>query len=69
MGTLAEKIAALSKPIVSMAKEAVNKSYELTLSEGCHFEKRMFHASFATKDRQEGMDAFVEKRKAVFTDQ
>ncbi len=44
-------------------------AYELTLAEGCHFEKRMFHATFATDDRREGMDAFVNKRAAVFKDQ
>jgi enoyl-CoA hydratase/carnithine racemase len=43
-------------------------AYELTLAEGCHFEKRMFHATFATEDRFEGMDAFVNKRAANFQD-
>lgn len=66
---IASKIASLSKPIVAMAKEAVNRSFELTLAEGCHFEKRMFHATFATADRREGMAAFTEKRKAQFKDQ
>jgi enoyl-CoA hydratase len=64
----AEKISSFSKPIVAMAKEAVNKSYELTLEEGTHFEKRMFHATFATEDRKEGMMAFVEKRTPAFQD-
>ena len=66
---IAEKIASHSKPVSAMVKEAINKSYELTLAEGCHFEKRMFHASFATADRKEGMLAFTEKRKPNFTDQ
>jgi len=65
----AEKISKNSKLIVGIAKEAVNTAYETTLAEGNHFEKKLFHATFATKDRQEGMDAFVEKRKACFTDQ
>jgi len=63
-----EKIAANSKLVSAMAKEAVNAAYELTLAEGNRFEKRMFHATFATEDRKEGMTAFVEKRKAVFQD-
>ena len=45
-----------------MAKEAVNSAYELTLAEGLRFERRLFHASFATADQKEGMAAFVEKR-------
>ena len=54
--------------LVQMAKEAVNAAYELTLAEGNRLEKRFFHATFATHDRKEGMTAFVEKRKANFTD-
>ena len=65
---LAEKISKLSKLTVAMAKEAVNTSNEVSLSEGLHFEKRLFHATFATEDRREGMNAFVEKREANFTD-
>jgi len=64
----AEKIASNSKLINQMAKEAVNAAYELTLAEGNRLEKRFFHATFATNDRREGMTAFVEKRKANFTD-
>jgi len=64
----AEKIANHSKVIVMMAKEAVNASYEMSLSEGLKTEKRLFHATFATADRQEGMNAFVEKRPAQFKD-
>ncbi|XP_077310973.1 enoyl-CoA hydratase, mitochondrial [Lithobates pipiens] len=65
----AEKIAGHSKLIVAMAKEAVNGAFELSLSEGNRLEKRLFHSTFATDDRKEGMTAFVEKRKANFTDQ
>ncbi|KAK2192295.1 hypothetical protein NP493_35g06103 [Ridgeia piscesae] len=64
----AEKIAGLSSIIVAMAKEAVSASFETTLREGLHFEKRLFHQTFATKDQKEGMNAFVEKREAKFTD-
>ncbi|XP_055757776.1 enoyl-CoA hydratase, mitochondrial [Salvelinus fontinalis] len=64
-----EKIAANSKIVSAMAKEAVNAAYELTLAEGNHLEKRLFHSTFATEDRKEGMTAFVEKRKANFKDQ
>lgn len=64
----ASKIAAQSKLISQIAKEAINKGYNLTLTEGCNLEKRLFHATFATHDRKEGMTAFVEKRKADFQD-
>uniref|UniRef100_A0A672G289 Enoyl-CoA hydratase, mitochondrial n=1 Tax=Salarias fasciatus TaxID=181472 RepID=A0A672G289_SALFA len=63
-----EKIASNSKLISAMAKEAVNAAFELTLAEGNRLEKRLFHATFATDDRKEGMTAFVEKRKASFQD-
>ncbi|KAI0218131.1 Enoyl-CoA hydratase, mitochondrial [Lamellibrachia satsuma] len=63
----AEKIAGLSRIIVAMAKEAINTSFETTLHEGLHFEKRTFHQTFATNDQKEGMSAFVEKREAKFT--
>jgi len=63
---VAEKIAGLSRPIVMMAKECVNRSYETTLAEGVRFERRVFHSTFATEDQKEGMAAFVDKRKAAF---
>jgi len=62
----AEKIANQSQLIQKMAKEAVNAAYELTLHEGLRFEKRLFHQTFGTFDRSEGMTAFVEKRAAEF---
>ncbi|WP_425406920.1 enoyl-CoA hydratase [Hwanghaeella sp.] len=62
----AEKIASLSRPVVMMAKECVNKAYETTLSEGVKFERRVFHSTFATADQKEGMAAFVEKRTPKF---
>lgn len=62
----AEKIADLSLPIVMMAKEAVNRSYEVSLSEGVHFERRLFYSTFGTVDQKEGMNAFAEKRKPNF---
>jgi len=62
----ANKICALSRPIVMMTKEAVNRSYETTLAEGILFERRLFHSTFATEDQKEGMAAFAEKREAVF---
>ena len=65
----AEKMAQLSLPILMMAKESVNRSYETTLAEGIRFERRLFHSAFATDDQKEGMAAFVEKRKANFKNQ
>jgi enoyl-CoA hydratase len=65
---LGERIARHSKIIVRLAKEAVNSAFETNLQHGILFERRLFHASFATDDRKEGMSAFVEKRKPNFTD-
>jgi enoyl-CoA hydratase len=62
----AETIASLSLPAVMMTKESVNRSYETTLAEGVKFERRVFHAMFATEDQKEGMAAFAEKRKPQF---
>jgi enoyl-CoA hydratase len=58
-----------SQIAVMAAKESVNRAYEGTLADGIMFERRMFHALFATADQKEGMDAFVNKRKAVFKHQ
>jgi enoyl-CoA hydratase len=62
----AEKIASFSRPAVYMAKEAVNRAFETSLSEGILFERRIFHAAFATEDQKEGMGAFAEKRPPNF---
>ena len=64
----AEKIGSFSQPVVMMAKESVNRAFETTLAEGLRFERRMFHATFATEDQKEGMKAFGEKRPAAFKD-
>ena len=63
---VAGAIAALSRPAVYAAKEAVNRAYETTLAEGVRFERRIFHSLFATEDQKEGMRAFTEKRPADF---
>jgi enoyl-CoA hydratase len=63
---VAERIAEMSRPITMMVKESVNRAYETTLSEGVRFERRLFHATFATEDQKEGMAAFVAKRKPSF---
>jgi enoyl-CoA hydratase len=63
---IAEQIAALSLPSVLAAKEAVNRALETSLAEGLRFERRVFHALFATHDQKEGMAAFIAKRPAVF---
>lgn len=58
----AGQIAGLSRPIVLMAKDSVNRAYETTLAEGVRYERRLFHSTFATADQKEGMSAFAEKR-------
>jgi len=63
---MAAQVAALSRPAVLMAKEMINRAYETTLAEGVRFERRLFHALFATADQKEGMLAFMEKRKPNF---
>jgi enoyl-CoA hydratase len=63
---VAETIASMSLPSVLVAKEAVNRSFEASLAEGLRFERRVFHALFATEDQKEGMAAFVAKRPAKF---
>ena len=60
------QICEFSLPSVMAAKECVNRAFEGGLADGVMFERRMFHALFATEDQKEGMDAFVNKRKAVF---
>jgi len=65
--TVAAKIASMSRPMSMMTKEAVKRAFETSLAEGLRFERRMFHASFATEDQKEGMSAFIEKRPAKFS--
>ncbi len=62
----ATTIAGFSLPAVQMAKESINRAYEMPLAEGMLFERRLFHSLFATADQKEGMAAFVEKRPAQF---
>ena len=62
----AATIASMAMPVTMMAKEAVNRSYETTLSEGVLFERRVFYAMFGSESQREGMSAFIEKRKAEF---
>lgn len=65
--TVAAKIASMPRPMSMMTKEAVKRAFETSLAEGLRFERRMFHASFATEDQKEGMSAFIEKRPAKFS--
>ena len=67
--SVATAICALSLPIAMMAKESVNRAFETGLSDGVLFERRLFHSAFASDDSKEGMDAFINKRKAVFKHQ
>ena len=62
-------IADFSQIAVMAAKESVNRAFEGTLADGVMFERRLFHALFATQDQKEGMDAFLGKRKANFVHQ
>ncbi|MFP4326926.1 MAG: enoyl-CoA hydratase [Paracoccaceae bacterium] len=66
--TAAQKIAEKSLLTSMAVKEAVNRAEETSLAEGLRFERRLFHALFATEDQREGMGAFLEKREAQFRD-
>jgi enoyl-CoA hydratase len=63
---VAETICGLSGPSVRMAKEAVNRAFEVPLSDGVAYERHLFHSLFATEDKSEGMTAFLAKRKPEF---
>jgi enoyl-CoA hydratase len=63
---VAETIAAKSKPVAMIAKEAVNAAFETGLAQGVLVERRLFHSLFATEDQKEGMAAFTEKRQPEF---
>jgi enoyl-CoA hydratase len=65
--SVATTIAGMSRSAARMAKEAVNRAFETTLSEGLLYERRLFHSAFATADQTEGMAAFIEKRPPSFT--
>lgn len=64
---LAKEIAQMSPVAVQLAKEAINRSFETQLDEGLMFERKNFYLTFASADQKEGMKAFIEKRKPVFT--
>ncbi|EEW26609.1 enoyl-CoA hydratase [Rhodobacter ferrooxidans] len=64
----AVKITEKSALTAMAVKESVNRSFETTLTEGLRFERRLFHAMFATEDQKEGMAAFLEKRQPQFRD-
>ncbi|MFJ3483376.1 enoyl-CoA hydratase [Pseudomonas sp. NPDC090202] len=63
---VATSIAEKSLPVTMMVKESVNRAFEVNLAEGIRFERRIFHAAFASEDQKEGMAAFIEKREPVF---
>ena len=64
---VATTISQMSRSAARMAKEAVNRAFESTLTEGLLYERRLFHSAFATDDQTEGMAAFTEKRTPNFT--
>ena len=61
-----QTICAFSGPSVMMAKEAINRAWEAPLSDGIAYERRLFHSLFGTEDKDEGMEAFLAKRKPAF---
>ena len=63
----AEAICQLGLPSILAAKDCVNHAFEGPLTEGMVYERQAFQALFATQDQKEGMDAFLAKRKPVFT--
>ena len=65
---LALQIAGYSKPVVAMIKEAINYAADAPLAQGLQYERRLFHSTFALRDRREGMSAFKERRKPNFGD-
>ena len=64
---VATTISQMSRSAARMAKEAVNRAFESTLTEGLLYERRLFHSAFATADQSEGMAAFIDKRPPTFT--
>jgi len=65
---MAQQIAEYSKPVIALAKEAVNEAYESSLRSGVIFERRLFHSTFGLQDQKEGMNAFSNKKKPAFQD-
>jgi enoyl-CoA hydratase len=63
---VAQRIASMSRPAAMLVKDAVNRAYETSLSEGIRYERRMFQSVLGTPDQYEGMSAFIEKRKPVY---
>ena len=63
---IASKIASMSQPVVRLIKESINNAYESSLQAGLESERKSFYTTLALEDRIEGMNAFVEKRKANF---
>jgi enoyl-CoA hydratase len=63
---MAATIASMSLPVAMMTKDSINRANEMSLTEGCRIERRVFHSQFALADQKEGMTAFIEKRKADF---
>lgn len=63
---IAKEISEKSLPALIMAKDAINASYETSLTQGIIYERRLFRSAFSLDDQKEGMQAFIEKRKAKF---
>jgi enoyl-CoA hydratase len=61
-----QRIASMSRPAAMLVKDAVNRAYETSLSEGIRYERRLFQAALGTPDQREGMSAFIEKRKPEY---
>jgi len=63
---MAEKIASMSQPVVKLIRESINNAYETPLNAGLESERKYFYSTFNLEDKNEGMSAFIEKRKAHF---
>lgn len=64
---MAKRISEFSRPVIIAAKQSANFAFESTLQTGLQVERKMFHSTFALKDRKEGMEAFSNKKKPNFT--
>jgi enoyl-CoA hydratase/carnithine racemase len=63
---IATKISSMSQPVIKLIKESIDNVYEVSLSAGLASERKSFYSTFSLEDKQEGINAFLEKRKPKF---